>query len=41
VIEDSREAVHWLNEQNMPSHIIATYTALHPTRALLRKEAAK
>lgn len=41
VIEDSREAIHWLNTQNMPSHVIATYTALHPVRAVLRKEAAK
>lgn len=41
VIEDSKEAIHWLNVQNMPSHVIATYTALHPVRAILRKEAER
>ena len=41
VIENSSEAIHWLNEQNLKSYIIATYTALHPTRAILRKEASK
>lgn len=41
VIEDSQEAVHWLNEANLKSYVIATYTALHPTRAILRKEAAR
>lgn len=41
VIEDSREAVHWLNEADLQSYIIATYTALHPTRAILKKEAEK
>lgn len=41
VIENSSEAVHWLNEQNLESYIIATYTALHPTRAILRKEASR
>ena len=41
VIESPREAVHWLNEQNMRSYIMATYTALHSTRALLRREAGK
>ena len=39
VIENSAKAVQWLDEQNMESYIIATYTALHPTRAILRKEA--
>ncbi len=39
VIENSTKAVQWLDEQNMESYIIATYTALHPTRAILRKEA--
>lgn len=41
VIESSSEAVHWLNEQNLESYVIATYTALHPTRAILRKEASR
>jgi len=41
VIENSSEAVHWLNEQNLESYVIATYTALHPTRAILRKEASR
>ncbi len=39
VIESAAEAVKWLDQQNMPSHIMATYTALHSTRAILRKEA--
>ena len=39
VIENSTKAVQWLDEQNLESYIIATYTALHPTRAILRKEA--
>ncbi|MBQ9154644.1 MAG: DUF1727 domain-containing protein [Solobacterium sp.] len=38
VIENSTKAVKWLDEQNMDSYIIATYTALHATRAILRKE---
>ncbi len=41
VIEEDTAAVHWLNEQNMPSYIMATYTALHRTRAILRKEEKK
>lgn len=41
VIENSSEAIHWLNEQNVDSYVIATYTALHPTRAILRKEASR
>ena len=40
VIEDAKEAVKWLDEANLESHIMATYTALHSTRAILRKEAA-
>ena len=40
VIESPQEAVRWLNEQNLDSHIMATYTALHSTRAILRKEAS-
>ena len=38
VIEDSVKAVHYLNEANMNSYIMCTYTALHATRAILRKE---
>lgn len=38
VIEDSAEAIHWLNTANLKSHVIATYTALHATRAILKKE---
>ncbi len=41
VIEDSTAAIHRLNTENLESYVIATYTALHPTRAILRKEAAK
>lgn len=41
VIENAKDAVHWLNEQHMLSYIMATYTALHSTRALLRREAGK
>ncbi len=37
VIEDATEAIQWLNEADLPSHVIATYTALHSTRAILRK----
>lgn len=38
VIENSREAIEHLDDLNMDSYVIATYTALHPTRAILRKE---
>ncbi len=38
VIEDSSKAVHYLNEANINSYIMCTYTALHATRAILRKE---
>ncbi|MCR5230874.1 MAG: MurT ligase domain-containing protein [Solobacterium sp.] len=41
VIEDASEAVRWLDDQNLESYIIATYTALHSTRAILRKEAKR
>jgi UDP-N-acetylmuramyl tripeptide synthase len=41
VIENSEECIHWLNEADMDSYVIATYTALHPTRAILKKEAGK
>lgn len=38
VMEDPAEAVRWLDEQNLKSYVMATYTALHATRALLRKQ---
>ena len=38
IIEDVNEAVKWLDEQNLPSHIMSTYTALHSTRAILGKQ---
>ena len=41
VIENSSEAIQWLDDQNLESEVIATYTALHPTRAILRKQAGK
>lgn len=41
VIPDSHKAVAWLGEGDLPSYIIATYTALHPTRAILAQEEKK
>ncbi|MBQ9048548.1 MAG: DUF1727 domain-containing protein [Solobacterium sp.] len=41
VIEDAAEAVKWLDEADMNSFVMATYTALHSTRAILRRQAAK
>ncbi len=38
VIEKPAAAVHWLNLERKDSFILATYTALHPTRRLLAKE---
>ncbi len=38
VIEDSQKAIHYLNESNINSFVMCTYTALHATRAILRKE---
>lgn len=38
VIEDPAEAVKWLDRQETDSFIISTYTALHSTRAILKKE---
>lgn len=38
VIEDAVKAVEWLDDQRMESFIMATYTALHPTRHLLAKQ---
>ena len=36
--ENAAEAVDWLNEADLPSYVISTYTALHSTRALLKKK---
>lgn len=41
VKEDSTEAIKWLDEAHLKSYIIATYTALHPTRAILRHQQEK
>ncbi len=41
VIEDATEAIHWLNEAETNAYVISTYTALHSTRAILKKEARK
>lgn len=41
VIENSTEAIEWLDRADLESYVIATYTALHPTRAILRKAAKK
>ena len=37
VIENATKAIEWLNDANLESYVIATYTALHSTRAILRK----
>lgn len=41
VKEDAKEAAKWLDEQNLDSYVLATYTALHSTRAILRREEHK
>lgn len=41
VIEDASKAIAWLDQAEMKSYVIATYTALHSTRAILRKEEKK
>ena len=38
VIEDLTEAVKWLDQADLDSYMISTYTALHPVRAILKKE---
>lgn len=38
VIEDVEQAVRWLDEKAVDSYVISTYTALHSTRAILKKE---
>lgn len=37
VKEDATEAMKYLDDANLESHVLATYTALHSTRAILRK----
>ncbi|MEE8807693.1 MAG: MurT ligase domain-containing protein [Lactimicrobium sp.] len=41
VEESAEKAVKWLDDANLDSYVISTYTALHSTRALLAKEAQK
>ena len=41
VIEDVEKAIAWLDEAGMKSYVIATYTALHSTRAIMRKKKKK
>ncbi len=41
VEENAEKAVKWLDDANLDSYVISTYTALHSTRALLAKEAQK
>ena len=41
VIEDVEKAISWLDEAGMKSYVIATYTALHSTRAIMRKQEKK
>ncbi len=38
VKESAEEAVQWLAKQDRDSYVISTYTALHSTRAILKKE---
>lgn len=41
VIEDGEKAIQWLDDADLKSYVIATYTALHSTRAILRKQEKK
>ena len=41
VIEEVEKAIAWLDEAGMKSYVIATYTALHSTRAIMRKQEKK
>lgn len=41
VIEKPKDAIHWLNQAQEDSFILATYTALHATRRLLQKEESR
>lgn len=41
VIEDAGKAIEWLDETGLKSYVIATYTALHSTRAIMRKQEKK
>ncbi len=38
VMEDAEDAVKWLAREPLDSYVISTYTALHSTRAILKKE---
>ena len=38
VKEKAADAVDWLNDADLDSYVISTYTALHSTRAILRKK---
>ncbi|MBO7703792.1 MAG: DUF1727 domain-containing protein [Solobacterium sp.] len=41
VIENAEEAIRWLDEADLESHVISTYTALHSTRAILKRQERK
>ena len=41
VIEDPKQAVRWLDEADTDSYIMSTYTALHATRGLLKRQARR
>ena len=41
VIEQAEDAIRWLDEANLESHVISTYTALHSTRAVLARQVKK
>lgn len=41
VIEDAQKAIMTIAKADEVSHVIATYTALHATRAIMKKEASK
>lgn len=41
VKESVAQAIDYLDEENLSSYVLATYTALHSTRALLRKKESK
>lgn len=41
VFEQVKDAIHYLNEADLESYVMSTYTALHSTRAILKKEEKK
>ena len=41
VIADAGKAIEWLDDAGLKSYVIATYTALHSTRAIMRKQEKK